>query len=123
MTEEQEAERLADSYDLDLKAEGLREAADAWEQSRPNPYPGLDFPSGVAEWLRKRAAGVEAEAERLRDGVRLPDCGGPCQVVEVDGEPVRVQGGAEMTAEDRAMFAEVVRATKRRMAAEGTSGD
>lgn len=41
-----------------------------------------------------------------------------CRVVEVDGVPVRVLGGREMDAVDRAMFAEVVRAAQRRLAAE-----
>jgi hypothetical protein len=42
-----------------------------------------------------------------------------CRPVEVDGEIIRVHGGAEMDADTRAMFAEVVLAAKRRLAAEG----
>jgi hypothetical protein len=41
-----------------------------------------------------------------------------CRPVEVDGEIIRVHGGAEMDATDREMFADVVRAAKRRLAAE-----
>lgn len=37
-----------------------------------------------------------------------------CEVVEVDGEPVRVQGLRPMTPEDRQAFAEVVRAARRK---------
>ena len=41
-----------------------------------------------------------------------------CRPVEVDGEIIQVHGGAEMDATDREMFADVVRAAKRRMASE-----
>ncbi|TLQ43466.1 hypothetical protein [Streptomyces marianii] len=41
-----------------------------------------------------------------------------CRPVEVDGETIRVRGAQEMTDEDRAAFAEVVRAAKRKYAAE-----
>ena len=41
-----------------------------------------------------------------------------CRPVEVDGEIIRVLGGREMDAKDREMFAEIVRAAKRRMLAE-----
>ncbi len=41
-----------------------------------------------------------------------------CRPVEVDGEIIRVHGAAEMTDEDRAAFAELVRAVKRRYEAE-----
>lgn len=51
-----------------------------------------------------------------------PEDGERCRVVEVDGESVRVLGGVEMDAEERAMFAEVVRAAKRRVAAEQAGG-
>ena len=43
-----------------------------------------------------------------------------CRPVEVDGEMIRVHGGEEMDAKDREMFAEVVRAAKRRLATETT---
>ena len=38
-----------------------------------------------------------------------------CRPVEVDGESIRVLGGAEMDAKDREMFAEIVRAAKHLM--------
>ena len=38
-----------------------------------------------------------------------------CRPVEVDGEVIRVHGGAEMDAESQAYFAEIVRAAKRRL--------
>ncbi len=41
-----------------------------------------------------------------------------CRPVEVDGEIIRVHGGAEMDATDREMFADVVRAAKRKFDAE-----
>ena len=41
-----------------------------------------------------------------------------CRPVEVDGEVIRVHGGAEMDAADREAFADIVRAAKRRFAAE-----
>lgn len=42
-----------------------------------------------------------------------------CQIVEVDGEPVRVQGNVgDWDDETRAAFAEVVRAAKAKFAAE-----
>ena len=41
-----------------------------------------------------------------------------CRPVEVDGEIIRVSGGEQMDAKDREMFAEVVRAAKRRWLAE-----
>jgi len=41
-----------------------------------------------------------------------------CRPVEVDGEVIRVYGGEQMDAESREMFADVVRAAKRRLAAE-----
>jgi len=41
-----------------------------------------------------------------------------CRPVEVDGEIIRVLGGAEMDAESQAHFAEIVRAAKRRFASE-----
>jgi len=41
-----------------------------------------------------------------------------CRPVEVDGEVIRVLGGAEMDAADRDAFAEIVRAAKRKMLAE-----
>lgn len=58
------------------------------------------------------------EYEQHRADEERCTCGPRCGIVEVDGEPVRVQGGAEMSAADRAAFAEVVRAAKRRLAAE-----
>lgn len=44
-----------------------------------------------------------------------------CRPVMVDGEIIRVLGDAEMDATDREMFAEIVRAAKRKFAAEGGS--
>lgn len=45
-----------------------------------------------------------------------------CQVVEVDGEPVRVRGDAgQWDDKDREMFAEIVRAAKAKYAAEHES--
>jgi hypothetical protein len=44
-----------------------------------------------------------------------------CRPVDVDGETIRVHGGVEMDADTRATFTEVVRAAKRRLAAEGGS--
>jgi hypothetical protein len=41
-----------------------------------------------------------------------------CRPVEVDGEIIPVLGGAEMDANDREMFADLVRAAKRKLAAE-----
>ncbi|GFH36604.1 hypothetical protein [Streptomyces pacificus] len=41
-----------------------------------------------------------------------------CRPVEIDGETIRVRGAQEMTDEARAAFAEVVRAAKRKYAAE-----
>jgi hypothetical protein len=41
-----------------------------------------------------------------------------CRPVEVDGEIIRVHGDGEMDALDREMFAEVVRAAKRKWVAE-----
>lgn len=41
-----------------------------------------------------------------------------CRPVEVDGQIVRVRGGREMTDLDRDMFAKVVAAAKRCLAAE-----
>ncbi|HEY9354227.1 MAG TPA: hypothetical protein VIP28_13285 [Nocardioides sp.] len=41
-----------------------------------------------------------------------------CRPVEVDGEIIQVYGGAEMDEQDRAAFAELVRAVKRRYEAE-----
>lgn len=108
MTEEQEAERLADSCDLDIKAEGLREAADAWERSLSYALIGVD----VSGWLRGRADAVEEAAERLRDSVPHPDVGGSCQIVDVDGEPVRIQGDTDMPAEVREALADVVRTVR-----------
>src|SRR6266542_373734 len=37
-----------------------------------------------------------------------------CRLVEVDGEVIRVHGAGEMNDEDRAAFAEIVRAARRR---------
>lgn len=37
-----------------------------------------------------------------------------CRVEMIDGEPIRVRGAKAMTDEDRAAFAEVVRAAKSR---------
>jgi hypothetical protein len=41
-----------------------------------------------------------------------------CRPVEIDGEIIRVHGGAEMDAVTREAFADVVRAAKRRYVAE-----
>lgn len=41
-----------------------------------------------------------------------------CRPVVVDGQVIRVRGGAEMTDEERGYFAEIVRAAKRKHAAE-----
>jgi hypothetical protein len=41
-----------------------------------------------------------------------------CRSVEVDGETIRVLGGEQMSAESQAAFADLVRAAKRRTAAE-----
>lgn len=41
-----------------------------------------------------------------------------CRMYEVDGEPIRVQGGAPMSDAAQDALAEVVRATKRLMQAE-----
>jgi len=41
-----------------------------------------------------------------------------CRPVEVDGETIRVHGDGEMDATDREMFADVVRAAKRRLRAD-----
>ena len=46
-----------------------------------------------------------------------------CRPVEVDGEVIRVHGGAEMDATDREFFAEIVRAAKRKMLAEYAKRD
>lgn len=74
MTEDEQGERLADAYDLDLKAAGLREAADAWENlGQP------EDPSPIGVWLRCRATQLENQAEQLRD--TIPDCPG------VTGQP------------------------------------
>lgn len=61
------------------------------------------------------------------DAVRLPPMPLPpelpadedqCRLVEVDGEIIRVHGGRAMTELERELFAEIVRAAKRRMEAE-----
>jgi hypothetical protein len=65
-----------------------------------------------AKWCLICDNGYMADAEN----------GERCRVVEVDGVPVRVLGGREMDDVDRAMFAEVVRAAERRMAAEQDGG-
>jgi hypothetical protein len=41
-----------------------------------------------------------------------------CRLVEVDGEIIRVHGGRAMTEYEQSLFAELVRAAKRRLAAE-----
>lgn len=41
-----------------------------------------------------------------------------CRTVEVDGEMIRVRGNGEMTEKDREALAEVIRAAKRKLAAE-----
>lgn len=41
-----------------------------------------------------------------------------CRLIEVDGEVIRVLGGHGMDDEDRAAFAEIVRAAKRRFDSE-----
>lgn len=41
-----------------------------------------------------------------------------CRPIEVDGETIRVHGGQNFTERDQELFAEVVRAAKRRYAAE-----
>lgn len=57
---------------------------------------------------------VQLFAER---GVELPVPDGPCQVVVVDGEPVRVQG-ALFDRKGTEAFAELIRAARRRMDSE-----
>lgn len=39
-----------------------------------------------------------------------------CRLVDVDGETIRVQGGRAMTDHEKTLFAEIVRAVKRRWA-------
>jgi hypothetical protein len=41
-----------------------------------------------------------------------------CRPVVIDGEVIRVHGGAEMTPDEVEMFAEIVRAAKRKLAAD-----
>lgn len=99
-----QGEKLADAYDLDLQADALRKAADAWE----TPAPGT--PTSIGLWLRVRADQLEQEAERLRDSVPTPVLG---QVIDVDGEPVRVQAAPDMPDEVRDALADVVRTIRR----------
>lgn len=61
---------------------------------------------------------VQLFAER---GIELPVPDSPCQVVVVDGHPVRVQGGAPFSAQDTEMFSEIVRAAMRRYTQEHPS--
>lgn len=112
MTEDEEGARLADSYELEVKAAALREFADLVDRG-----PAVPLSPGIYSSLaREKAEDAESEAERLREGVPSPF--DTCHVVEVDGEPVRVQGGAELDAEGRAALGSVVRAAKRRLVEE-----
>lgn len=107
-TDDEQGQRLADAYDLDLKAAALREFADLIDRGPAVPLP----PSVYSTLAREKAEDAEQEAERLRDSVPLPD-GTGCQVIEVDGQPVRVRADTDMPSEVRAGLEDVIRAVQR----------
>lgn len=43
---------------------------------------------------------------------------GRCEIVDVDGEPIRVQVNGTLTDEERAALAEIVRAARRKFEAD-----
>lgn len=87
-TDDEQGQRLADAFDLDIKAATLREFADLIDRGPAVPL----RPSVYSALAREQAEDAEREAGRLRASVPAPDTGG-CHAIEVDGEPVRVQGG------------------------------
>lgn len=105
MTEDEQGERLADAYDLDLKAAGLREAADAWENLG---QPVQRSPIGV--WLRARADQLERDSEQLRNSVPTPIL---CQILDVDGQAVRLQAAPGMPDQLRDALTDLVRTVQR----------
>jgi hypothetical protein len=58
---------------------------------------------------------VAALASEQQDATSAVDA---CRLVEVDGEPVRVRGSGDLTAEDHAALAEIIAAARRKHAAE-----
>ncbi len=59
------------------------------------------------------------------EALNAADAGDECRVVEVDGEPVRVQAFGDWDEKDHAAFASIVRAAKAKFAADnvGTQAD
>ncbi len=81
----------------------------------PTGYVRVEIDSGVGDVLR-----VEVLAEDLLDAVAAETYpGGRCSTVEVDGEPIRVQGSGRMTPEAEAAFGDLVRAVHARSDAMG----
>lgn len=109
----EDGERLADAYDLDVKADGLVEAADAF-QAR---HEASAFPV----WLRSRAEDLRAQAEQLVASVPPPE---PrhCEVMEINGEQFRIQALAPLTPGDRVAIVQGASALARLLAAQEGEG-
>ncbi|MFJ6559929.1 hypothetical protein ACIQMV_08610 [Streptomyces sp. NPDC091412] len=77
--------------------------------SKPDqPTEAEQFAATIHDW--------QTTANRVREAIDTP--ADTCRPVDIDGDTIRVHGTSEMTEEDRAMFAEVVRAAKQRYASE-----
>ena len=75
------------------------------------PYTRYVAHFGTCDARPRPAPKLKAEPAPTLFDETEPDA---CRLVEVDGEVIRVHGAAEMNDEDRAAFAELVRAVKRR---------
>lgn len=100
------------------RAAVLREAADALDVLEAEAWEGADSDEFIG-----RATGVgnaKTAVRRLADEAQQPEteAADTCRPVVVDGDTVLVRGGSGFTEEDAGYFAEVVRAARRRYAAE-----
>lgn len=85
---------------------------------REDRYTNTEHDAGLYESRRGQADDPDDRPTRLeaeRDEAAWDDS---CRAVEVDGEVIRVHGGQEMDADDRAALTDIVRAAKRRFADE-----
>lgn len=126
------ARALVDDYDALNLAEMLVKAQDVTERTEATlrdvlgAFTGMRNGDNEGEILYYQAPHIlpsEYEDWKValnKAGLAATEATGPdtCRAIEVDGETVHVRGTGEMTEQERAYFAEVIRAAKRKFEAE-----
>ena len=116
LDDDEAAELGADAYDLDIAAAALRQFADLIDRGPAAPSTPLP-PSVYSQLARENADAAAAKAERLRARIPAPD-EGRCEVIDVDGQPVRVQAAPDMPTEVRDALEDVIRTVQRNYGAD-----